>query len=223
MEVLNLKNISKIYKDGNENIEVLKDINLSVNSGEFVAIIGPSGSGKSTFLTMAGALLHPTSGSIVIDKEDITKVTDKQLTNIRLNKIGFIFQNAELIPYLSVVDQLNFISKIAHIKEYETNNFKILKSVGLEKHLKKFPNQLSGGQRQRVAIARSLVNNPTLLLADEPTASLDSKRGIEIVKMLQTISHQQNKAVVMVTHDERILEFVDKIYKIDDGNMTQEM
>lgn len=220
MSVMELSNVSKSYQDGNETIEVLKNINLSVNAGEFIAIVGPSGSGKSTFLTMAGALLHPTSGSITIDDQEITSASDRVLTDIRLNKLGFIFQNAELIPYLTIIDQLNYIAKIAHLRDYEKNNRELLKSIGLQDQQYKYPNQLSGGQRQRVAIARSLVNNPKIILADEPTASLDSKRGFEIVKMLQEISHTQNKAVVMVTHDERVLDLVDKIYKIEDGQLS---
>ncbi|MDO1605706.1 ABC transporter ATP-binding protein [Lactobacillus sp. YT155] len=220
MSVMELSNVSKSYQDGNETIEVLKNINLSVNAGEFIAIVGPSGSGKSTFLTMAGALLHPTNGSITIDDQEITSASDKVLTDIRLNKLGFIFQSAELIPYLTIIDQLNYIAKIAHLRDYEKHNLELLKSIGLQDQQHKYPTQLSGGQRQRVAIARSLVNNPKIILADEPTASLDSKRGFEIVKMLQEISHTKNKAVVMVTHDERVLDLVDKVYKIEDGQLS---
>ncbi|GKQ43200.1 ABC transporter ATP-binding protein [Companilactobacillus sp. RD055328] len=220
MNALELKNITKTYSDGNEQIEVLKDINLTVKPGEFVAIVGPSGAGKSTFLTMAGALLQPTEGSIKLSNQEITSMNNKDLTNIRLEKIGFIFQNSELIPYLTAQDQLNIVSKMNHVADYKKRNQNLLAEVGLNDQLNKYPSQLSGGQKQRVAIARSLVNDPVLILADEPTASLDSKRGRQVVQMLQTISHEQNKSVVMVTHDERVLDLVDKIYQIEDGALS---
>lgn len=219
MEALKLENINKTYQDGDEILSVLKDINLTVKKGEIVAIVGPSGSGKSTFLSISGALLHPTNGKVSIGGEELTSLTN--LSALRLNKIGFIFQNSELIPYLSVIDQLNFISKISHTSNYETKNLNLLKLVGLENQKDKFPSQLSGGQKQRVAIARSIVNNPSLILADEPTASLDFKRGYDIVKLLRNISHELQKTVVLVTHDERVLELVDKVYAIKDSALIQ--
>ena len=217
MNSLELENISKTYLDGSEQIEVLKNINLKTKPGEFVAIVGPSGAGKSTFLTIAGALLKPSHGSIKINNQDITVATNRNLSNIRLDEIGFIFQSSELIPYLQAEDQLNIVSKMAHKTNYKENNRKLLENVGLLDQKNKYPSQLSGGQKQRIAIARALVNDPSLILADEPTASLDSKRGRQIVTMLQEISHQENKSVVMVTHDERVLDLVDKIYQIEDG------
>lgn len=219
MKSIELKNIYKTYPDGNSTLEILNNINLSVNSGEFIAIVGPSGSGKSTLLSIIGALLKPSSGQIVIGEEEITNASAKKLTSTRLNDVGFIFQHAELIPYLNVLDQLNLINKLASTKSNITKNKELLSSVGLSDKFKKFPTQLSGGQQQRVAIARALANNPEIILADEPTASLDSKRGREIVQILQEASHTQNKAIIMVTHDERVLDLVDKVYHLEDGQL----
>lgn len=219
MKSIELKNIYKTYPDGNSTLEILNNINLSVNSGEFIAIVGPSGSGKSTLLSIIGALLKPSSGQIVIGEEEITNASAKKLTSTRLNDVGFIFQHAELIPYLNVLDQLNLINKLASTKSNITKNKELLSSVGLSDKFKKFPNQLSGGQQQRVAIARALANNPEIILADEPTASLDSKRGREIVQILQKASHTQNKAIIMVTHDERVLDLVDKVYHLEDSQL----
>lgn len=220
MKSIELKNISKSYKDGDSTLEILHDINFSVAAGEFVAIVGPSGSGKSTLLSIIGALLKPSSGEITIGNNDITSASAKELTSARLNDIGFIFQKAELIPYLNVLDQLNLINKLANLKPNISKNKKLLDSVGLSDRLTNFPSQLSGGQQQRVAIARALANDPKIILADEPTASLDSKRGREIVTMLQEASHSQNKAIIMVTHDERVLDLADKTYHLEDGKLS---
>lgn len=219
MKSIELKNIYKTYPDGNSTIEILNNINLSVNPGEFIAIVGPSGSGKSTLLSIIGALLKPSSGQIIIGGEEITNASAKKLTSTRLNSVGFIFQHAELIPYLNVLDQLNLINKLALNKSNIAKNKELLSSVGLSDKFKNFPNQLSGGQQQRVAIARALSNNPEIILADEPTASLDSKRGREVVQILQKASHTQNKAIIMVTHDERVLDLVDKVYHLEDGKL----
>ncbi|WP_334352510.1 ABC transporter ATP-binding protein [Companilactobacillus sp. HBUAS56257] len=219
MPVLELKNIIKNYPDGQNINEVLKEINFHVNQGEFAAIVGPSGAGKSTLLTIMDALLSPTSGSVLLNNQDIGQLSKKQQTDIRLNKIGFIFQNSDLIPYLKISDQLKFIQKISNKKPIDSD--KILKELGLEHRLNSYPNALSGGEKQRVAIARAFINQPDLILADEPTASLDSKRGHEVVKIIQETVHQQNKAAVMVTHDERVLDLVDSIWQIEDGRLKR--
>ena len=219
MPVLELKNIIKNYPDGQNINEVLKDVSFQVNQGEFAAIIGPSGAGKSTLLTIMGALLTPTSGQILLNGQNISQLSKKKQTEIRLNQIGFIFQNSDLIPYLKIKDQLQFIQKISSKKPVDA--IEILDKLGLRSRLNSYPNVLSGGEKQRVAIARAFINQPDLILADEPTASLDSKRGHEVVSIIQQTVHQENKAAVMVTHDERVLDLVDTIWEIEDGKLKK--
>ncbi|WP_368790634.1 ABC transporter ATP-binding protein [Companilactobacillus farciminis] len=219
MPVLELKNIIKNYPDGQNINEVLKDVSFQVNHGEFAAIVGPSGAGKSTLLTIMGALLTPTSGQILLNGQDISQLSKKKQTEIRLNQIGFIFQNSDLIPYLKIKDQLQFIQKISSKKPVDA--IEILDKLGLRSRLNSYPNVLSGGEKQRVAIARAFINQPDLILADEPTASLDSKRGHEVVSIIQQTVHQENKAAVMVTHDERVLDLVDTIWEIEDGKLKK--
>lgn len=219
MSVLELKNIIKNYPDGQNINEVLKNVSFQVNQGEFAAIVGPSGAGKSTLLTIMGALLTPTSGQILLNGQDISQLSKKKQTEIRLNQIGFIFQNSDLIPYLKIKDQLQFIQKISSKKSIDA--IEILDKLGLRSRLNSYPNVLSGGEKQRVAIARAFINQPDLILADEPTASLDSKRGYEVVSIIQQTVHQENKAAVMVTHDERVLDLVDTIWEIEDGKLKK--
>ncbi|WP_195701367.1 ABC transporter ATP-binding protein [Companilactobacillus futsaii] len=219
MPVLELKNIIKNYPDGQNINEVLKNVSFQVNQGEFAAIVGPSGAGKSTLLTIMGALLTPTSGQILLNGQDISQLSKKKQTEIRLNQIGFIFQNSDLIPYLKIKDQLQFIQKISSKKPVDA--IKILDKLGLNSRLNNYPNVLSGGEKQRVAIARAFINQPDLILADEPTASLDSQRGHEVVSIIQQTVHQENKAAVMVTHDERVLDLVDTIWEIEDGKLKK--
>lgn len=217
MPVLELKTINKSYPDGQGINEVLKNISFQVSQGEFAAIVGPSGAGKSTLLTIMGALLTPTSGQVILNNENISQLSSKKQTDIRLNQIGFIFQNADLIPYLKVKEQLKFIQKLSSKKSSDTNQ--MLNKLGLASKLNSYPNILSGGEKQRVAIARAFINHPDLILADEPTASLDSKTGREVVQIIQTAVHSENKAAVMVTHDERVLDLVDTIWEIEDGKL----
>ena len=219
MPVLELKNIIKKYPDGQNINEVLKDVSFQVNQGEFAAIVGPSGAGKSTLLTIMGALLTPTSGQILLNGQDISQLSKKKQTEIRLNQIGFIFQNSDLIPYLKIKDQLQFIQKISSKKPVDAIG--ILDNLGLKSRLNSYPNVLSGGEKQRVAIARAFINQPNLILADEPTASLDSQRGHNAVSIIQQTVHQENKAAVMVTHDERVLDLVDTIWEIEDGKLKK--
>lgn len=219
MPVLELKNIIKKYPDGQNINEVLKDVSFQVNQGEFAAIVGPSGAGKSTLLTIMGALLTPTSGQILLNGQDISQLSKKKQTEIRLNQIGFIFQNSDLIPYLKIKDQLQFIQKISSKKPVDAIG--ILDNLGLKSRLNSYPNVLSGGEKQRVAIARAFINQPNLILADEPTASLDSQRGHDAVSIIQQTVHQENKDAVMVTHDERVLDLVDTIWEIEDGKLKK--
>ncbi|MBC1501602.1 ABC transporter ATP-binding protein [Listeria weihenstephanensis] len=218
---LKMEHIYKSYQDGDKEIEVLKDVSLEVARGEFVAIVGPSGAGKSTFLSIAGALLSPTSGEITIGDERLSSLSKKELADARLQKIGFIFQGANLIPYLNVRDQLLVISELAgeKSKTKKAAADELLEELGLGARKKKYPESLSGGEKQRVAIARALMNNPDVILADEPTASLDKERGHAVVQMIADEVKRKNKAAIMVTHDERVLDLVDRVIRIEDGRL----
>lgn len=222
---LQLKNITKTYKDGDSENTVLNNVSINVKPGEFVAIVGPSGSGKSTFLSIAGALLSASSGEIIIGDTNLNSKDKNDLADIRRNQIGFVFQSHQLIPYLTVIDQLKLIPKLSKNRDTkEVNDYanKLLKDFGLEHRLNHYPSKLSGGEKQRVAIARALMNHPDIILADEPTASLDGNRGREVVTMIKDEIKKYNKAALMVTHDERILNLVDTIYRIENGNITLE-
>lgn len=214
-----MKNISKNYQDGEQVIEVLKNVSLEVAQGEFVAIVGPSGAGKSTFLSIAGALLSPTEGEIAIGGKVLNDLTSKDLTKVRLDKVGFIFQGANLIPYLNVRDQLLVIAELSGDKGRVAKEKadELLKELGLTARENNYPESLSGGEKQRVAIARALMNDPDIILADEPTASLDASRGHKVVQMIADEVKRKNKAAIMVTHDERVLDLVDRVIRIEDG------
>ncbi|GAA0133288.1 ABC transporter ATP-binding protein [Paenibacillus sp. YSY-4.3] len=218
-----MENISKVYGDGDTSVKVLKEVSLEVKAGEFVAVVGPSGAGKSTFLSIAGALLSPTSGQIALGGEDITDLTPPELNRIRLDKIGFVFQSSNLIPYLTVMDQLLLIAKLAKTprKAAEAKAEELLHRLGLAHRRNHYPDSLSGGERQRVAIARAWMNNPEIILADEPTASLDSDRGRDVVQMLADEVKLHGKAAVMVTHDQRMLDLCDRVVHIEDGKLTE--
>ena len=224
MTGLVLKNVTKSFKEGDSTVDALKNVSLTVNPGDFIAIIGPSGSGKSTLLSIAGALLQPSKGEVLVNDTNIGKMKEKELSSFRLTDIGFILQTSNLIPYLNVLDQLLLVCKMkGKVTAKEVKFAKaLLKDLGLGQKLSKFPNELSGGERQRVAIARAFVNNSNVILADEPTASLDSNRAFEVVKQIRNEVKERNKAAVMVTHDERMLEFCDKVYRMEDGVLTLE-
>ncbi|EAC3450909.1 ABC transporter ATP-binding protein [Listeria monocytogenes] len=219
-----MKNISKNYQDGEQVIEVLKNVSLEVAQGEFVAIVGPSGAGKSTFLSIAGALLSPTEGEIAIGGTTLNSISEKALTKVRLDKVGFIFQGANLIPYLSVRDQLLVIAELSGEKGSAAKERadKLLQELGLTARQNNYPESLSGGEKQRVAIARALMNDPDIILADEPTASLDANRGHKVVQMIADEVKRKNKAAIMVTHDERVLDLVDRVIRIEDGYLKAE-
>lgn len=219
-----MKNISKNYQDGEQVIEVLKNVSLEVAQGEFVAIVGPSGAGKSTFLSIAGALLSPTEGEIAIGGTTLNNMSEKALTKVRLDKVGFIFQGANLIPYLNVRDQLLVIAELSGEKGSAAKEKadKLLQELGLTARQNNYPESLSGGEKQRVAIARALMNDPDIILADEPTASLDANRGHKVVQMIADEVKRKNKAAIMVTHDERVLDLVDRVIRIEDGYLKAE-
>ncbi|TCP22326.1 putative ABC transport system ATP-binding protein [Scopulibacillus darangshiensis] len=219
-----LDNISKVFGDGDTSVKVLDRVSLQVKAGEFVAVVGPSGSGKSTFLSIAGALLSPTSGRIFLDNKEINKIPEQKMNRIRLEKIGFVFQSANLIPYLTVQDQLLLIPKLAgkRNKNAEKRADDLLKRLGLDHRRSHYPESLSGGERQRVAIARAWMNDPEIILADEPTASLDSERGRAVVQMLADEVKLRDKAAIMVTHDKRMLDLCDRVVYIEDGQLSEQ-
>lgn len=219
--LLKLDKVSKVYGEGNTEVTALHPMSLDVKAGEFIGIVGPSGSGKSTLLSIAGALLSPSKGDIYIREQNITKLSEKEMTDIRLKKIGFIFQFANLVPYLNVKEQLLYIAKLKkeNKQESEKRADHLLAAFGLSERKTHYPNQLSGGEKQRVAIARAFMNNPDLILADEPTASLDSKRAREVVEMMKREVKESQKAAIMITHDERMLDVCDRILTLRDGKL----
>ncbi|MFS8611301.1 MAG: ABC transporter ATP-binding protein [Planifilum fulgidum] len=217
-----LDNVSKYYKVGDQEFRVLNHVSITVHPGQFVAVIGPSGSGKSTFLSIAGALLEPSEGDVIINGIRLSGLKPKELAKLRLEQIGFIFQSSNLVPYLTVLDQLLVVKKMAGSMTNKDKRFaqELLEEVGLGDKLHKFPDQLSGGERQRTAIARAFMNDPSIILADEPTASLDTQRAFEVVQLISHGVRSRNKAAIMVTHDERLLKYCDKVYQMLDGNLT---
>ncbi|HEP1280842.1 TPA: ABC transporter ATP-binding protein [Streptococcus pyogenes] len=221
MSVLTFKQVTKTFQDGHHEINVLKATDFSIEAGEFVAIIGPSGSGKSTFLTIAGGLQTPSSGQLIIDGTDYTHLSEKERSRLRFKSVGFILQASNLIPFLTVQQQLELVDHLTGSKEKAKANqlFDDLGITGLKHQL---PQELSGGERQRAAIARALYHDPALILADEPTASLDTEKAYEVVKLLAKESKEKNKAIIMVTHDDRMLKYCDKVYRMQDGELRQE-
>ncbi|WP_427813715.1 ABC transporter ATP-binding protein [Enterococcus sp. 22-H-5-01] len=217
-DVLKMEKIIKKFGQGHTEVTALKDVDFKVAEGEFVSVIGPSGSGKSTFLTIAGGLQTPTEGNITINGSDFGQMNEKERSKARFKEIGFILQASNLIPFLKVQEQFQFVEKIKKQKNPEKIE-ELLKSLDIWELREQYPKALSGGERQRVAIARSLFNDPKLILADEPTASLDSDHAYDVVKLLAKEAHERNKAIVMVTHDERMTQWSDKIYQMNDGKL----
>ncbi|WP_433749407.1 ABC transporter ATP-binding protein [Paenibacillus amylolyticus] len=219
---LQMKEVTMYYAEGNHRIMALDHVSISVEPGEFVAVVGPSGSGKSTFLSIAGAMLKASEGDVQLNGNNISTLTEKELSNIRLQEVGFIMQSSNLVPYLNVLDQLLVVKRMSGSIKKEDKEFatKLLEELGLGSKLKSFPEELSGGEKQRTAIARALMNNPNIILADEPTASLDTKRAHEVVSLIAQEVKSRQKAAIMVTHDERMLEYCDKVYRMSDGGLT---
>ncbi|WP_152404234.1 ABC transporter ATP-binding protein [Paenibacillus cellulositrophicus] len=220
---LEMHDITRTFADGGFQRTILDRLNLKVAEGELVAVMGPSGSGKSTFLSIAGALLEPTRGDVLIDGKSILGQDKQALSELRLRKMGFIFQNANLIPYLKVEEQLMLVAKLAgSSKEVCAQRAdELLQRMGLTHRKNAYPHKLSGGERQRVAIARALMNDPAVLFADEPTASLDASRGLEVVAMIAKQVKEQRKSAVMVTHDDRVLPHCDRVFYLDKGKLTE--
>ena len=223
MNVLEFINVTKSYQDGNKEIEALKETNFKIEEGRFIAIIGPSGSGKSTFLTLAGGLQTPSKGQIIINGKDYTNLSEKERSKLRFNDIGFVLQASNLVPFLTAKQQLELVDRINKKRKQTLQDQKSLfKELGIDHLENKLPKDLSGGERQRLAIARALYNNPAIILADEPTASLDSDRAFEVVDLLSKECKEKNKSIIMVTHDNRMIEKCDYVYRMKDGILTKE-
>ena len=218
--ILELKGIYKDYQQGKMTVPVLKDVNFSMEEGEYVAIMGPSGSGKSTLMNIIGCLDQATKGTFFLDGEDISKCSENEMSDIRLNKIGFVFQSFHLLPRQSAISNVEMPLNYAHVpkKERRERAFAALDRVGLADRVDFRPNQLSGGQMQRVAIARAIVNNPKLLLADEPTGALDSKSGKQVMELFQKLN-DEGVSVLMITHDPEIAAHAKRVVMIRDGEL----
>lgn len=212
---IELKDVKKTYLIGEKKFNALDGVNLSINQGEFVVILGPSGAGKSTLLNLLGGMDKASSGSILIGEEDISKYNDRELTRFRARDVGFIFQFYNIMPTLTVVENIELIKDVTNTSK---NSLDVLKSVGLAKHKDKFPAELSGGEQQRVSIARAIMKNPKILLCDEPTGALDSKTGVEVLKLLRSQS-DFDTTVIVVTHNSLIAEVADRVIKIKNGKV----
>jgi len=221
--IIELESVWKTYQMGEVEIQALKGVDLKIKKEEFVAIMGPSGSGKSTLLQMVGCLDRPTAGKIILDGTDISTLNDSELARLRGNKLGFVFQFFNLYPTLTALENVELPMMIIGKDKDERRKraLELLKIVGMEKRAEHLPSQLSGGERQRVAIARALANDPSLILADEPTGNLDSKTGEEIMKVLNGLQEKKDKTVVMVTHESDIAKYAERIVYLKDGKIVK--
>ena len=220
MSNLIFDSVTKIFGEGSSKYVALENINFEAESGQLILVVGPSGSGKTTFLTIAGGLQTPTNGDVKINDSTINSLSKKQQTKLRLEKIGFVLQSYNLVPFLAVEEQFKFVDKLKKQNLTEPKMHELLSDLGLLELLKKYPNQLSGGQKQRVAIARALYTDPDYILADEPTAALDTDRSMKVIELLRDLAHKRNKIIIVVTHDLRLKDMADKVYQIIDGKMT---
>ena len=220
MTVLETKDLKKYYGSGDTQVKALDGVDLTVENGEFVAIVGTSGSGKSTLLHMLGGLDRPTGGSVLVEGRDIFALKDEELTIFRRRKIGFVFQSYNLVPVLSVYDNIVLPIQLDGGRVDETYVDQVIEALGLEQMLDRLPNQLSGGQQQRVAIARALATKPAILLADEPTGNLDSRTSQDVLSLMKTTGQKFAQTMVMITHNEEIAQLADRIVRIEDGRIV---
>jgi len=220
MTILETKELRKYYGSGDTAVNALDGIDLTVDSGEFVAIVGTSGSGKSTLLHMLGGLDRPTSGTVIVDGKEIIALKDEELTIFRRRKIGFVFQNYNLVPVLNVYENIVLPVQLDGNEPDKLYLDKIIKTLGLESKLNNLPNNLSGGQQQRVAIARALAAKPAIILADEPTGNLDSRTSLDVMGLLKVTSQQFQQTILMITHNEEIAQMADRIIRIEDGKIV---
>ncbi len=221
MEIIKFENVYKTFKKNDEEIKALKETSFTLYAGEMVAIIGPSGSGKSTLLTMMGGLQRPTGGKIIFNGKDLGNMKEKDRNKLRFDEIGFILQASNLVPYLTIKDQFHLVDKFAKRKTDEKKVDEILNKMGISNRKNSYPGELSGGERQRAAISRALYTSPFLLLADEPTASLDSKKTKDVIELLSSQTKDSKRTTVIVTHDNRLLEYCDRVFKIVDGQLEE--
>ncbi|WP_419750544.1 ABC transporter ATP-binding protein [Terrisporobacter petrolearius] len=219
MIILEAKQLKKIYGSGPTAVHAIDNVNLTVDRGEFVAVVGTSGSGKSTFLHMLGGLDSPTSGCVTIDDKKIFELKEEELTIFRRRKIGFVFQNFNLVSMLNVYENIVLPIQLDGNKPDKKYIKQIIQMLGLESKLQDFPNQLSGGQQQRVAIARALATKPSIVLADEPTGSLDSKTSQDVIGLLKVTGEKFNQTIIMITHNEELAQLADRIIHIEDGKI----
>ena len=221
MKILQASNPTKIYGSGENEVHALDGVNFSVEKGEFVAIVGTSGSGKSTLLHMLGGLDRPTGGSVEVDGKEIFSLKDEELTIFRRRKIGFVFQNYNLVPVLNVYENIVLPVQLDGKTPDASYIDSIIETLGLERKLENLPNNLSGGQQQRVAIARALASKPAIILADEPTGNLDSKTSQDVLGLLKVTSQKYGQTIVMITHNEEIAQLADRIIRIEDGKIVE--
>lgn len=220
-KLIEMNSVTKDFLQGDNIIRALKETNFIAHEGELVGIIGPSGSGKSTFLTILGGLQKPTTGRVLLNGKPFSDLEIKEKSRIRLEHIGFILQASNLIPFLTIKEQMILYNKITKTKVNQSWMDELFQKLDVEKLKDKYPSELSGGERQRSAIAKALYHQPSVIFADEPTASLDTNRAYEVVKLLAKETKEQKKATIMVTHDERMLEYCDKVYVIVDGVLSE--
>jgi putative ABC transport system ATP-binding protein len=220
---LEVKDLVKTFALDGTTINAVDHVSFQVKSGEFVALVGPSGSGKTTMLSILAALLSPTSGQVLIDGQDMARMNDKQRVKLRREKIGFTFQANNLIPFLTAKENVEFMLRLngKADKSGRAHSTEILSRLGLNDRLHNLPAQLSGGQQQRVAIARALIHNPSVVLADEPTASLDTERAFQVVETFANLIHENNRAGIIVTHDLRMCQYVDRVLQMQDGKLVR--
>ena len=221
MTILETKDLRKFYGSGDTQVKALDGVDLSVENGEFVAIVGPSGSGKSTLLHMLGGLDRPTSGAVLVDGKDIFSLKDEELTIFRRRKIGFVFQSYNLVPVLSVYENIVLPIQLDGGKVDQSYVNQVIEALGLEQKLQNLPSQLSGGQQQRVAIARALATKPAIILADEPTGNLDSKTSQDVLSLMKVTGQKFAQTMVMITHNEEIAQMADRIVRIEDGRIVK--
>ena len=221
MKILQAENLIKIYGSGENEVHALDGVNFSVEKGEFVAVVGTSGSGKSTLLHILGGLDRPTSGSVKVDNRNIFSLKDEELTIFRRRKIGFVFQNYNLVPVLNVYENIVLPIQLDGKEPDEDYIKSIIETLGIENKLDNLPNNLSGGQQQRVAIARALASKPAIILADEPTGNLDSKTSQDVLGLLKVTSQKYAQTIVMITHNEEIAQLADRIIRIEDGKIVE--
>jgi putative ABC transport system ATP-binding protein len=220
MAILELNQVTKSFGEGHKQVHALKETNFFAERGELIAVIGPSGSGKSTFLTISGGLQTPSSGDVVINNQNLSRLNENKRSKIRLKEIGFILQASNLIPFLTVDKQMKLLDKVKKENMTKSELAQLYLDLGIDELRNKYPSDLSGGERQRVAIAKALYSNPSIILADEPTASLDSDRAFEVMELLKRETKNKNTTTIVVTHDTRLIHYFDNVYQMTDGVLT---